>query len=910
VRTAPVRMASTVLSMAWLVSVSAALPVGAETTQVAQAASPEGAEASPPEQSAPTRREREYDDIEEIVVHGGESEAVVDLQAADSVTGFSASDLEALGAQSVADLAAFTPNLEIVTSGATTPTFFIRGVGLNDFNANSTGAVSIYQDDVQKNSPALQLASLYDMEAVNILRGPQGTGPARNASAGAIKLYSAKPTPEFSAFLRSTFGNYDARDFEGAVNAPLFEDILSSRFAFRFSERQGYVHNRCGDAPPDSRRGVRLPGNPENDPGPDANGLPISLCGESVDPFRPFVADGKSDLPEGLATNLNNLNNWSARGTLRFQPTLDQEWMLSAQGSKRDEHSRVGESYGTSGRSFVPDCDEGLPPSQRRSECRVRGTLGGPDRGGYQAPEVVARINDLDPCTNPDGSQTGFCDNLNGIAQGDLRNRAKVQVSDELARHLDTNPWDGSYNSTGPTKNDVWGTSLKGDIALGRSLFLTTVSGYDTYDRIVDLDLDFSPNQLFEVRTEDEGYQFVQDMHLAGSLPNQPVNWKVGVYYLQEKLEVNINNRFLPEVEVFGVSGRDYTQKLWSAAGWMSFDWSFWEDFTLDGGFRYNYDRKEMDYLLGQGDPRNPVLLTDRPKDDWNAPTGTIRLTYRFREDTHAFWKYTRGWKGGHFNATSSEDGVTTADPETIDSFETGLRGSWFDGKLGLDMSFFYYRYSDYQIFTIEQKLSGQPEFVIINASDAEVYGGEADIVARPLPGMFLQVRASWLESQFLDFVQNQVSSEPSPQDPLESQIFDIEIQNTGNQLLNSPKFKVSITAEQALPLGRFGTLTARYDGAWTDNTYFDATEGRGVPNAAGEQFLPEDTIGQKAYWLHNLRLAYRVPDGSVELAGWIRNLDDKVYKTFGFDASTFNNTTIYFVGEPRTYGASLMVSF
>src|SRR5262245_30552351 len=79
--------------------------------------------------------------IEEIVVKGAESESASDFEKADSVTGFGAEDLAALGAQDIADLAAFTPNLEIVTAGATTPTFFIRGVGLNDFNPNSTGAV-------------------------------------------------------------------------------------------------------------------------------------------------------------------------------------------------------------------------------------------------------------------------------------------------------------------------------------------------------------------------------------------------------------------------------------------------------------------------------------------------------------------------------------------------------------------------------------------------------------------------------------------------------------------------------------------------------------------------------------------------------------------------------------------------
>src|SRR5262249_38045505 len=161
-----------------------------------------------------------------------ESAAAQDFNAADSVTAFSAADLVALGAANIADLAAFTPNLEIVTAGATTPTFFIRGVGLNDFGANATSSAPVYQDDVPMSSQALQLGTLFDMETVNILRGPQGTGLARNSSAGAIKLYARKPTGQFGGYLRGQGGNFDYQEYEGAVEAPIFQDILSARIAF------------------------------------------------------------------------------------------------------------------------------------------------------------------------------------------------------------------------------------------------------------------------------------------------------------------------------------------------------------------------------------------------------------------------------------------------------------------------------------------------------------------------------------------------------------------------------------------------------------------------------------------------------------------------------------------------------
>jgi len=880
--------------------------------------------------------------IEEIVVLGAESEGTRDFGAADSVTGFGAEDLAALGAQDIADLAGFTPNLEIVTAGATTPTFFIRGVGLNDFNSNSTGAVAIYRDDVAINAPALQLSTLFDVEAVNVLRGPQGTGLARNASAGAIKMYSRKPTGEFGGYLRSELGNFDFRDFEGAIEAPIFEDVLAGRFAFRLSERDGTMKNRCGDAPAFADR-VRLPssrtlralglentyiGGSER---PDGTPIPAwSICGE------PVRRNSISDIPTGLESRVNNLDNWGARGTLLFQPTLDMTWLLNAHGSRRDELSRLGQSYGTTGTycadgdvencgfpgqpkmctapaenvgnacSVDSDCNSPGNVSDGACTSQVQGVLGGTQNvggAGYQPREVVQRLENIDDCfKGVPGKPRGTCDDPENRASS---NAAKITVAQELAESLDSKPWEGDFNRTGPTTNDTWGVYLKGDMVLPLGMQFTSVTGYDTYDRVIDIDLDFSPETLFQIITDDEGWQIMQDARLEGEIGEEaPLRWDIGGWFLREQLDVLVTNNFGQNTNL-AIGARDYTQDLWSAAGYASAAFDFWDDFTLDGGFRYNWERKKLDYTLVTG--FLPPLV-EKLDESWDAPTGTVRLTYRFREDTHVFWKYTRGWKPGTFNATSSlAQGVSVADREKIDSFEAGVRGSWFDGRLGLDGSVFYYSYTDYQLFTAQQFSGGQPEFVIINADEAEVYGAEVDAVARPWTGAFVNVRFGWLESQFLDFVQ--IQQEIQAVGNVQTTV-NRELQNTGNDLLNSPQFKVSLTAEQTFPFGRWGSFTARYDAVWTDKTYFDATEGQGIPNARNVNFLPKQTISQPAFWLHNFRLSYRPAGGRFEIAGWVRNLTDEVVKTFAFDGSTFTDTTIYFVGDPRTYGLTVAVNF
>ena len=131
-------------------------------------------------------------------------------------------DQATLTSERIADirnLSAYTPNLEVKTAfAAVNPTIFIRGVGLDDFNANSASAVSVYQDGVYLNSPAGQLFGFYDVESVSVLRGPQPT--LTNASAGAILVESHKPGENFEAYLTSTYGRYDLREFQGALNVP------------------------------------------------------------------------------------------------------------------------------------------------------------------------------------------------------------------------------------------------------------------------------------------------------------------------------------------------------------------------------------------------------------------------------------------------------------------------------------------------------------------------------------------------------------------------------------------------------------------------------------------------------------------------------------------------------------------
>lgn len=181
--------------------------------------------------------------IEEVVVtaqHRSENlqEVPITIQA------FSGEALQDLGVKSTADLGQFTPNVSIITpSGAgNQPVITIRGIGLNDYNTNNAGPNGVYIDEFYISAPTAQSFNIFDLERVEVLKGPQGTLYGRNTSGGAINLVTAKPTDQLSATARVEYSSWNTFNIEGAVGGPISE-TLSGRFAAVVNESDGYFHN-------------------------------------------------------------------------------------------------------------------------------------------------------------------------------------------------------------------------------------------------------------------------------------------------------------------------------------------------------------------------------------------------------------------------------------------------------------------------------------------------------------------------------------------------------------------------------------------------------------------------------------------------------------------------------------------
>lgn len=159
-----------------------------------------------------------------------------------SVTAFSGDMIEEGGITSIEDVGLKTPNLTINTFNISEPQFFMRGIGNTNDSAASDPAVAVFIDDVYVGRPSGSSMDLYDLERIEVLRGPQGTLYGRNSAGGALNFYTKKPQEHFEAKMGMTLGNEGLWNVRGYVNGALSDNVYGKLTA-NVRKRDGFAEN-------------------------------------------------------------------------------------------------------------------------------------------------------------------------------------------------------------------------------------------------------------------------------------------------------------------------------------------------------------------------------------------------------------------------------------------------------------------------------------------------------------------------------------------------------------------------------------------------------------------------------------------------------------------------------------------
>jgi iron complex outermembrane receptor protein len=223
-----------------------------------------------------------------IVTARRREESLLDVPIA--VSAISGAQLEASGAIDITDVAQATPNVTLEVSRGTNSTLsaFIRGVGQQDPVGGFEAGVGIYLDDVYLNRPQAAVLDIYDVERIEVLRGPQGTLYGRNTIGGAIKYVTRRIGDDPTLKIRGAYGSYDQADLVVSASAPIGDSGFKVGGAFARLSRGGFGTN--------------------------------------------------------LTTGLDNYNKdvWAGRGTLEFEPSNDAYFRISGDYTHDKSNTRGG----------------------------------------------------------------------------------------------------------------------------------------------------------------------------------------------------------------------------------------------------------------------------------------------------------------------------------------------------------------------------------------------------------------------------------------------------------------------------------------------------------------------------------------------------------------------------------------
>ena len=184
--------------------------------------------------------------IEEVVVVSRKrAEGEVLQETPISATAFSAEKIEAINAVNIKDLGRLVPGARIEEQGNSPGfgVFFIRGAGVSPSVPSFDPAVGVFVDGVYQGQVAQSILDVFDLESVEILRGPQGTLFGRNVTGGVVNARTKRPTGEYGINLEATVGSYSRRDLAATINTPMIADQLAAKLTIMKRDRDGYVED-------------------------------------------------------------------------------------------------------------------------------------------------------------------------------------------------------------------------------------------------------------------------------------------------------------------------------------------------------------------------------------------------------------------------------------------------------------------------------------------------------------------------------------------------------------------------------------------------------------------------------------------------------------------------------------------
>lgn len=722
-------------------------------TMMATPASAQSAEAAPASPGSTQNADGQLADI--VVTAQRRTENLQNVPIAASVV--DASALLQRNVVDVRDVAQIVPNLRIDSAyGNAFPKLTLRGVGSGTYNQNSEATVALYMDDFVLNPPASKLGQLFDIQRVEVLRGPQGTLYGKNTTAGAINLVTRRPDGSTTANVSVTVARYGEYDILAGAQTALTDD-LSVRAAFKRRYSDGYGFNTLTDR--------HTYGN----------------------------------------------DDWAGRLGLRYK---------------------------------VADADIYLKVFADRSRAQ----------SFYTAEYGV----------NPDGSPTPNGANpLTGYIRP-----ANIDV--------------GAYqNQRGEVDNR--GVGLNVDQKLG-SLTLSLVGGYLFSKQDLSQDADGSPLVFVEVDPySSKAKQLSGELRLS-SPTEGPFTWTIGLSGFHQRVHFDnqaIISGFAAAVAGFGiVLPPSFRQQgsvdMTSFAGFADGTYHLTDKLSIFAGLRVTTDRQSIDMA-----PLNGISLIGpyhiQQARRWTEPTYRAGVNFQLNPSTLLYASYNRGYRAGTYDTSfvGSPDQIRgPVNPEFVDSYEAGLKATFFDRRVRLNVAAFYTRFTDQQL-----PIVGPTGLccALANAGKSRIYGVEFEGAWRVTRNFDINLSGAVTDGKYIEFNTGSINL-------------------SGQDLGNLAKYEVRLSPEYRIPAG--------------GGQFFIAPEAVFVGKSRRSTAV--DPFGQDvqpAYTVINGQVGYRFAGDRYSVFAFVKNATNKRYLTDFASSPGFGFKQLWY-SAPVTWGLTATANF
>ena len=752
--------------------------------------------------------------IEEVVVTAQKhAQNANDVPIA--INAFTGERLRDQGVITAENVALLTPGLTVNETAATgVPLYTIRGVGFQDYSTAASSTVGLYFDEVAIPYTVMSRGLLFDVERVEVLKGPQGDLYGRNTTAGQINFISNKPTEEFSVGVRGSYGSFETADVEAFVNGSL-TDHINGRVAFKTVQGgEGWQESLTRDD---------------------------ELGEQDV-----FAVRAMLDIALGDTASL----------------------LLKVHHVKDESDNKANTAYngtligrGEFSNPYTPLEDYFLPTGSNFGQAPPWYSTGDNEdadwTNSFTSP-ITGRSFDLRP--QRDNELTGVSAKLEWDI-GDMT-LTSITAFDKFERE-EANDWDGGfYNDssninttdldvfsqelrlTGSTDQVLWIAGLyysKDEMDEYYHYFMSdSVFGLGSIPWGVGL---FAPTPILELDTIYE--QETESMAAFGH-----VEWQV-----TDRVRLTTGLRYTDE------------ERDWSGC-----------TFSADDGSLAGFLNAQFGSTLAPGDcgtidddPTSPTFIFaliggPNVNDAFHVYTdsistkkwmGKVSLDYMITDDIMVYGGWSNGFKSGGFNGANSNttQQLQPYTEEELSAIEIGTKATLLDGRMQLNASAFWYDYEDKQeqdrAVTFVGNISG-----LTNIPESEVNGAELDLEWLAVEGLSLRLGVAYLDTRVKEWmaVDPALSAWPTV----------VRRDASGVELAQSPEWQVNALAQYDWSLANGWRMSVAADANYKDKTsggvqIEDATDDYTVLNARIGLENPQSGWGVQV-WSRNLTDEYYYP--------------------------------------------------